>query len=90
MIGLLPSAELEASIYFCCRDALVTAAARGVRPTLRVRAEEHALRLEFESPALVESGLADVRDRVEALGGELAIVREPEDRVRISASIPLD
>jgi len=85
--------DFEGAVYFCCRDALESAAARGARPTLRIWQEDDALRFEVtrdgESSDLAESELQSIRDRVDTLGGRLTIVTAPGGGPPISAAIPL-
>jgi signal transduction histidine kinase len=78
--------EVEGTVYFCCREALESAIARGAHPTLRVWQEDDTLRFEI---ADARSDVADVRDRVETLGGQLTIVSETGGGTRVSAAIPV-
>jgi signal transduction histidine kinase len=85
--------ELEGAVYFCCREALESAAARGARATLRIWQEADTLRFEVaddgESSDLAGSDLRHVRDRIDTLGGRLTILSEPAGGRRVSAAIPL-
>jgi signal transduction histidine kinase len=63
-------AEIEAAVFFCCRAAL-DAAAADARVAIVVRDEKHALRLEISGVATGQLG--PIRDRIEALGGELTV-----------------
>ena len=85
--------DLEGAVYFCCREALESAAVRRARPTVRIWQEDDALRFEVADDGSSSdppgSDLSHVRDRVETLGGQLRIVSEPGGGTRISAAIPL-
>jgi signal transduction histidine kinase len=79
------SPEVEAGVYFCCREALEHAAARGTRSTLRIWADGDTLHFEVTgSSDFVEADLTHLRDRVEAVGGELTVSLR-----NVSAAIPL-
>jgi len=78
--------EIEATIYFCCRELF------GEHPEQRatVSLRPHADVLHFEITRVGDSrDLTCVRDRVEALGGRLTIEAQPSDGVRIAGAIPL-
>ena len=86
--------EIAGAIYFCCLDAL-EAAKDGVRATVTVRDDDDALVFDILEqgaglalPAF-DGSAARSRDRVEALGGRLAIRPEPGGGVRVSGSLPL-
>ena len=77
-------AEVEATVYFCCTEALQNAAkhaGEGARATMRVGETEEALLFEVADdgsgldPArtALGAGLTNMRDRLEAIGGELRI-----------------
>ena len=94
------SADLEATVYFCCRDALVNVAAHAgpdARATVRIEEEGRSLRFEVldhgtgfdPSDRPPGGGLTHMRDRIEALGGELSIESEASRGARIVATIPL-
>jgi signal transduction histidine kinase len=85
--------KLEAAVYFCCWEALESAAARGGRPIVRIWRENAALRFEVtdggDGSAPAEFDLPHVRDRVEALGGKFTIARASGGGARVAAAIPL-
>ena len=85
--------ELEGAVYFCCREALRVAVVLGARPVLRLWEADHALHFEVAesggSSELAKADLTELRDRVEALGGQLTIVPGPEGRTRLNAAIPV-
>jgi signal transduction histidine kinase len=91
--------EIESAAYFTCLEALQNAAkhaqaATGVWLTLR---QDDALNLEvrddgpgFEPQANLETGgLRNMTDRLEAVGGRLAILSSPGQGTRIIGTIPL-
>jgi signal transduction histidine kinase len=81
-------------VYFCCFEVLERAG-DGARATVTVREEEGALVFDVvedgAGSATTASGavLGRLRDRVEALGGQLTIRTEPGRDIRVSGSIPL-
>jgi signal transduction histidine kinase len=73
--------------YFCCLVVLERAG-DGAQATVTVREEKEAL--VFEVVANVSGdGLGPLRDRVEALGGQLTITSEAAGGTRVSGSLPL-
>ncbi len=77
------------AVYWCCLDAFEHAGA-GARATVAVRDEEGAVAFEVVTDDSGSgAGLDRLRDRVEALGGRLAIRPEPGRGMRISGSLPL-
>ena len=60
------------------------------RPTISVRTEDSELVFEVAGIAAADARLGRLRDRVEALGGSLAVVTEPGDTVRIRGALPLE
>ncbi len=92
--------EIAAAVYLCCLEALEHVGA-GARATVTVRDEPGALGFEVvevveegassPTPAAYspDAGLDRLRDRVEALGGRLAIQSERGRGIRISGSVRL-
>jgi signal transduction histidine kinase len=88
--------EVAGTVYFCCVEALERAGA-GARVTVDVRDEEGALTFEVVGDGAgsaaaaprSDAGLEWMRDRVEALGGRLAIRSEPGGGTHVSGSLPL-
>jgi signal transduction histidine kinase len=89
--------EVEAAVYFCCSEALQNAAkhARGATTvSIRVR-RNGGLRFEVQddgpgfSPLHVRSGhgLANMRDRIEAVGGNVSIRTAPQEGTSVVGSI---
>jgi signal transduction histidine kinase len=93
--------EVEATVYFCCVEALQNAgkhAGRDARATVRVWEEQGGLRFEVaddgagfdpraEPPG---SGLTNMSDRLGALGGRLSVLSAPGDGTRVLGAVPLD
>ena len=91
--------EVEGAIYFCCLEALQNVAkyadARHVR--LRVWTQDSSLAFAVEDdgkgfePATVvsSSGLQNMRDRLEALGGSLHVASAPGRGTTIQGRVPV-
>jgi signal transduction histidine kinase len=75
-------------IYFCSLDVLEFAPA-GTPVAVTVRNEEGALAFEIVVDRDVDAEGLPLRDRVEVLGGRLAIRSEPGHRTRVAGSLPL-
>src|SRR4029450_13655564 len=76
------SKDVEAAIYFCVLEALQNVAkyAKAERADVRLFASDHALTfvvaedgIGFDPAITSGSGLSNMRDRLEALGGELDV-----------------
>lgn len=86
--------EVAGAVYFCCLEVLERAG-DGARATVTVRDEDGALVFEVVvdgagSAAPAFNGLLiRLRDRVEALGGQLTVRSEPGRATRVSGSLPL-
>ena len=92
--------ELEAAVYFCCREALQNAAKHaGVGAQAVVSLHETPAELRFEvaddgrgfepAAARASAGLPNMADRVGALGGTLEVEASPGIGTRVRGSIPL-
>ena len=92
--------EAEATVYFCCLEALQNAARHagaGAQATVRVWPEQGELLFEvsddgagFDPRAAPRgAGLINMSDRLGALGGRLTISSEPGHGTRVSGTIPL-
>jgi signal transduction histidine kinase len=92
--------EIEATVYFCCVEALQNAAkhgGEGARATIRLREQEDALLFEVADsgagldPARTAfgAGLTNMRDRLEAIGGGLRIDSTVGRGTRVAGTIPL-
>jgi two-component system NarL family sensor kinase len=88
--------EVARTVYLCCLEALEDVGA-DARATVRVRKEEGAIAFEVAADgarsvaaaARSDAGLDRLRDRVEALGGQLRVRSEPCCGTRVSGSLPL-
>ncbi len=91
--------DVEAAVYFCCLEALQNATKYSEASSLTITLDCGEDWLSFEviddgrgfDPATVPtgSGLTNMRDRVEALGGDLEIESSPGHGVCIKARIPV-
>jgi signal transduction histidine kinase len=80
--------EIGAAVYLCCLAALEHVGA-GTDATVAVRTRDGALTFEvFADNDYADAGLELLRDRVEALGGQLTIRSEPGRGTHVSGSIP--
>jgi signal transduction histidine kinase len=92
--------EVESAVYFCCLEALQNAAKHARDATLITisLAQEDGLRFEVcddgagFDPASYSAGagLANMRDRVAALGGEVIVVSRPGEGVAVRGSVPIE
>jgi signal transduction histidine kinase len=80
--------EIAGAVYFCCLDVLERAA-DGARAAVTVRDEEDALVFEVVADSADTTATADLRDRIEALGGRLSVLTEPGRGIRVSGSLPV-
>jgi signal transduction histidine kinase len=97
-IGRYPQ-ELEAAVYFCCLEALQNVAKYAGATAVRLRVSAAGSHLEFEitdngcgfDPANGGhgSGLQGMADRLEALGGSIAIRSRPGTGTTVTGTIPL-
>jgi signal transduction histidine kinase len=92
--------ELEAAVYFCCLEALQNVAkyAQASQAVVRLQEEEGELRFSVADdgvgfdPQLTGrgSGLQNMSDRLEALGGRLELESAPGAGTRVSGRLPVD
>ncbi len=93
--------EVEATVYFCCTEALQNAAkyaGEGARATISLRETKEALLFEVADdgsgldPARtgLGAGLTNMRDRLEAIGGGLRIESTLGRGTRVVGTIPLE
>jgi signal transduction histidine kinase len=96
-IGRYPQ-EAEAAVYFCALEALQNVAkyADADRIAVRLAASDGSLRFEveddgrgFDPSAARGSGLTNMRDRLDALGGTLVVRSEPGAGTTVAGSIPV-
>jgi signal transduction histidine kinase len=79
--------ETLSTVYFCCLE-VIDHAGEGV--TITVGEAEGALAFEITTGRSGDDvGLVGLRDRVEALGGRLAIEAKPGGGTRVAGSLPL-
>ena len=94
------SADLEATVYFCCLEALQNAARHagaGARATVRLWEDDGRLHFEVVDDGVGfdpadghrGAGLANLGDRVGALGGRPALRSAPGAGTTISGWVPL-
>ena len=91
--------EVEGAVYFCCLEALQNVAkyAQATRVSLRVWQEDANLAFRVQDdgkgfdPVTVPqgSGLQNIRDRVEALGGSLEVRSVPDQGTTIQGRVPV-
>ena len=80
--------DIGPAVYLCCLAALEDAGA-GTNATVTVRTRDGALAFEvFTESDSSDAGLELLRDRVEALGGQLAIRSEPGRGTHVCGSLP--
>jgi signal transduction histidine kinase len=91
--------EIEAAVYFCCLEALQNIAkyANASRATIGLERTNGHLTFRvaddgvgFEPSAAHGSGLTNMRDRLEALGGSLGVESAPERGTTIRGAIPVE
>ena len=96
-IGRLPD-TVEAALYFVCAEALTNAAKHAAATHVTVELEGEPGRVALVvtddgigGASLVGgSGLRGLTDRVEALGGRLAVESRRDSGTRVAAELPLD
>ena len=94
--GRLPE-RIEVAAYYVVSEALTNAAKHGhaSRVSVRVSATDDALRVDIRDDGIGGaefgrgSGLVGLKDRVEALGGEITLQSEPSEGTSLSIELPL-
>jgi signal transduction histidine kinase len=91
--------DAEAAVYFCCLEALQNVAkyAEASRAQVRLRAQDGQLTFEVTddgrgfdvSRTKLGSGLQNMADRLDALGGTLEIHSRPGDGTTVAGRLPL-
>jgi signal transduction histidine kinase len=94
--------EIETTVYFACAEALQNAVKHSAAVQIAVLLEGRDGRLRFEvrddgcgfaqngdSRGHQGAGLLNMRDRVAAIGGELAVVSAPGHGTRVVGSVPI-
>ena len=98
-VGRCPP-EIEAAVYFCCLEALTNVTKHaGHHAEVTINLERSPRELSFSvtddgigfepAPEFSGVGLLNMRDRIEAVGGRLAIASAPGRGTTVSGSVPL-
>ena len=90
--------ELEAAVYFCCLEALQNVAKYAAASRASVHISVNSGRLEFvvrddgagfdPQTTPLGSGLTNMADRIDALGGDFAITSSPGTGTQVKGSLP--
>jgi len=91
--------EIETSVYFCCLEALQNVAKYAEASAIRIDLNAHDGELRFQvsddgrgfDPRITPrgSGIRNMADRLEAVGGELTIRSSPGQGTTLSGRIPI-
>ena len=93
-------APVEAALYFCCMEAVQNAAKHSGAGSVSVRVEDDSVRWRLtvtddgigfdqaEAHAASGVGLANMRDRVDAVGGSVEVVSSPRSGTTVTAVVP--
>ncbi len=94
----LPSA-IEAALYFCCMEAVQNAAKHSLasRVTVTIGTQDGSVRMTVDddgegfdvSYAEPGAGLTNMRDRIDAAGGQLQMTSTPGVGTRVDVHVPL-
>jgi signal transduction histidine kinase len=96
-LGPLPS-EVEIALYFCCMEAVQNAAkhASASRVAVELSSTTGTVRLSivddgvgFGDEAARGTGLLNMQDRVDAVGGRLALQSAPSRGTRVNITVPV-
>lgn len=88
---------METAAYFCCTEALANALkhAHATAIVIRLTTDNDQLTVHitddgvgFDPTTATGTGLTALRDRLESLGGRLAITSHPGNGTRLVASLP--
>lgn len=91
--------ELEAAVYFCCLEAMQNIAkyANAASATIRLARSDGRLTFAveddgdgFDPTDAHGSGLTNMRDRLDALGGSLEVQSRPGSGTAILGSVPVE
>jgi len=91
--------EIEGAVYFCCREALQNAAkhAQGAKSVAITLWEAETVHFEVrddgaglpKGQAGEGAGITNMRDRIGAMGGALAIESHPGEGTRVMGAVPI-
>ena len=92
--------DVEAAVYFCCLEAIQNAtkhAGRSATISVRLAQEDGHLRFDVRDSGVGfdaaqaggQHGVTNMRDRIEAIGGTLAIDSWPDDGTVVSGRVPV-
>jgi PAS domain S-box-containing protein len=92
--------EIEGAVYFCCREALQNAAKHAQGESVLIKlweADAEAVHFEVRDDGVglpqghstKGAGITNMRDRIGAMGGTLAIESHPGAGTRVMGSVPL-
>ena len=95
------SDAIEATIYFCAREAIQNTAkhaGRGAKANVTLAHRDDAIEFTVSDDGIGipresdtdGTGITSIRDRIEAVGGQLEIVSAPGQGTSIHATIPDD
>jgi signal transduction histidine kinase len=97
-LGRYPQ-EIEAAVYFCCLEALqnLQKYARAAHAQIRLSTGEGRLHFEVDDDGVgfdvatttKGSGLTNMIDRLDALGGEVQAISSPGNGTRLCGSLPV-
>ncbi|MCW2762557.1 MAG: putative Histidine kinase [Marmoricola sp.] len=94
------NAPVEAALYFCCMEAVQTAAKHSGAATVSVRVDENRYRWQLtvtddgigfdqtHAAAASGAGLANMRDRLDAVGGTVQVVSLEHTGTTVTAVVP--
>jgi signal transduction histidine kinase len=91
--------EIEAAVYFCCLEALqnMQKYADASHAVIRLRADDGVLRFEVDDDGVgfdlattkKGSGLTNMVDRLDALGGDVQVISSPGNGTRLHGLLPV-
>jgi signal transduction histidine kinase len=97
-VGRYPQ-EIEAAVYFCCLEALqnLQKYAHAARALIRLQVDDGRLRFEVVDDGVgfdvattkMGSGLTNMTDRLDALGGKVQVTSSPGSGTRLYGSLPI-
>jgi signal transduction histidine kinase len=94
------AAPVEAALYFCCMEAIQNAAKHSGASRVTVRVDEDSIGWQLtvtddgtgfdqtQAPAACGAGLANMRDRLDAVGGTVEVVSRERTGTTVTATVP--